>query len=101
MSLCLLLPFVLIHNFGLRFWIALQFASATLVPFALQVGSFHRIMQCQGRFAKPITIVILILLSVLALVSLGEGLRLLVIRKDDIKLRKRDGSTITFDLPWK
>jgi hypothetical protein len=98
---CLLLPSVLIHNFGLQFWIALQFASTTLVPFSLQIGPFQRIMQCQSRFAKPITIAILILLSVLALVSLGEGLRLLVISRDGIKLKKRDGSTITFDLAWK
>ena len=99
---CLLLPSVLIHNFGLQFWIALQFASTTLVPFSLQIGSSRTIMQCQRRFAKPITaIVILILLSVLAVVSLGEGLKLLVIRRAGVKLRKRDGSTVTFDLTWK
>jgi hypothetical protein len=58
-------------------------------------------MQCQRRFANPTAIVILILLSVLAVVSLGEGLKLLVIHRDGVKLRKRDGSTITLDLPWK
>jgi hypothetical protein len=93
---------LLINNFWSSILDRSQFASYPLVQFALQIGPFRKIMHCQRRFAKPITtIVILILLSVLAVVSLGEGLKLLVIRRDGVKLRKRDGSTITFDLPWK
>ena len=54
------------------------------------------------RCAKPITAIgILIGLSVVAMVSLGEGFKVFVIRRNDVELTKRDASTITLDLPWK
>jgi len=40
-------------------------------------------------------------LSVLSVISFGEGFKILVVRRDGIKLLRRDGSTITFSLPWK
>ncbi|KAF8855806.1 hypothetical protein BDZ45DRAFT_746095 [Acephala macrosclerotiorum] len=58
-------------------------------------------MQFMRRFGSPIiAIAVLIGLSVLTIVSIGEGFKLFVVRKDGIKIRRRDGTTITFNMPW-
>ncbi|KUJ23783.1 uncharacterized protein LY89DRAFT_776028 [Mollisia scopiformis] len=58
-------------------------------------------MQFLRRFGTPlVTISLLIGLSVLTVVSVGEGLKLFVVRRDEFKLRRRDGSTITLNMPW-
>lgn len=44
-------------------------------------------------------ITIMIVLSVLAVISLGEGIKVFGVSRDGVKLRKRD--TITFNMPWK
>jgi hypothetical protein len=51
--------------------------------------------------AKILATTILALLAVFLLVSLSEGSEFLVDRKEGITLRKRDGMSITFSLPWK
>ncbi|KAH6720544.1 hypothetical protein BKA61DRAFT_236772 [Leptodontidium sp. MPI-SDFR-AT-0119] len=43
-------------------------------------------------------ITIMIVLSVLAVISLGEGIKVFGVSRDGVKLRKRD--TITFNMPW-
>jgi hypothetical protein len=54
------------------------------------------------RYGAPLLVItVLILLSTLALVSFGEGFKFLIIRREGVTLRERDGSTITFALPWK
>lgn len=59
-------------------------------------------MHVLRRFGTPIlAMTMLILLSVLLLVSVGEGFKSLVVRKEGVTLGKRDGATITFSLPWK
>ena len=50
---------------------------------------------------RLLAIICLILLSVLAIVSIGEGFKVIINRKEVNKLEKRDGSsTITLDMPW-
>jgi hypothetical protein len=54
------------------------------------------------RFGGSITAIsFLVSLSVITVVLMGEGFKIFLVRRDGIKLRKRDGSTITFSLPWK
>jgi hypothetical protein len=54
------------------------------------------------RLRSPfLPIAFLIVLAVITVVSVGEGFKVLAIRRDGITLRKRDGFTIAFDLPWK
>ncbi|CZR56182.1 uncharacterized protein PAC_06070 [Phialocephala subalpina] len=58
-------------------------------------------MQFMRRSGSPILAVSLLIgLAVLTVVSIGEGFKLFVVRKDGIKLRSRDGSTITLSMPW-
>ncbi|KAL2060580.1 hypothetical protein VTL71DRAFT_9221 [Oculimacula yallundae] len=56
-------------------------------------------MPSSRRILTPlVAITTLILLSVLAVVSLGEGFKRFGVGKDGVKLRKKD--TITFSMPW-
>lgn len=87
------------------FWTRREFApDRTLAFFAatdistLVLDAMHFLR----RFGGPIaTIIGLIVLSVIAVVSIGEGFKSFIVRRDGIKLRRRDGSTLTFSMPWK
>jgi hypothetical protein len=51
---------------------------------------------------RLLAIIGLIALSVIAIVSIGEGFKAFLVRKEPNQLEKRDGSaTVTLDLPWK
>ena len=51
---------------------------------------------------RLLAIIGLIALSVITIVSIGEGFKTFLVREDANQLEKRDGSaTITLDLPWK
>jgi hypothetical protein len=54
------------------------------------------------RLATPATAIpFLIGLSVLVVISIGEGFKIFVIRKEGVRLQRRDGSIVRFNLPWK
>jgi hypothetical protein len=66
--------------------------------FALVPDTMHFLR----RFGGPIAaIVALIGLSVIAVVSIGEGFKSFLVQRDGNMLRRRDGSTLTFSMPWK
>jgi len=52
-----------------------------------------------GPYAAAVTI--LIAISVFTLVGLGEGFKLLSMKKDGYGLQKRDGSIVSLSMPWK
>jgi hypothetical protein len=50
---------------------------------------------------RLIAILSLIALSVFAIVSIGEGFKAVLVRRDVDKLERRDGSsTVTLNMPW-
>jgi hypothetical protein len=59
-------------------------------------------MRFPRRFCGRIAAIIaLITFSVIAIVSIGEGFKAILVRRDGVKLDKRDGSsTVTLDMPW-
>jgi hypothetical protein len=59
----------------------------------------HFLLRFGGRISA---IIALIGLSILAVVSVGEGFKVFLARRDGLQLSKRDGaSTITLNMPWK
>jgi hypothetical protein len=60
-------------------------------------------MRFPRRFGGRLAAIIgLITISVIAIVSSGQGFEVFVVRRDRINLRRRDGSsTVTLDMPWK
>jgi hypothetical protein len=101
-----LLPFKVLFNlhpqFCSPFWNHFQsFCPTSHFPFASR-RSFWKTMLLLRRLRSPfLPIAFLIVLAVITVVSVGEGFKVLAIRRDGITLRKRDGFTIAFDLPWK
>jgi hypothetical protein len=59
-------------------------------------------MRFPRRFSGRIAAIIaLIAFSVLAIVSIGEGFKAVLIRRDGAKLDRHDGSsTVTLNVPW-
>jgi hypothetical protein len=50
---------------------------------------------------RLVAIIGLLALSVIAIVSIGEGFKAVLVRRDAVKLEKRDGSsTVTLNVPW-
>jgi hypothetical protein len=60
-------------------------------------------MRFPRRFGGRVAAIIgLITISVIAIVSIGQGFKVFGVRRDGINLRRRDGSsTMTLDMPWK
>jgi len=59
-------------------------------------------MRFPRRFSgRLLAIIVLIALSVIAIISIGEGFKIFLVRKEANKLDKRDGSaTVTLNMPW-
>ena len=60
-------------------------------------------MRFPRRFGgRVVAIIGLITISVIAIVSIEQGFKVFVVRRDRIHLRRRDGSsTMTLNMPWK
>lgn len=60
-------------------------------------------MRFPRRFGGRVAAIIgLITISVIAIVSSGEGFKAFFVRSDGINLHRRDGSsTVTLEMPWK
>jgi hypothetical protein len=60
-------------------------------------------MRFPRRFGGRLAAIIgLITISVIAIVSTGEGFKAIFVRRDGFKLHRRDGSsTVTVNMPWK
>ena len=75
-----------------------------LLFLGLEYFSFIIMMHSLRQLGIPtVAIVSLITISILALVGIGEGFRLLVRRElhnDQRELQKRSGSTLKFTFPW-
>jgi len=52
-----------------------------------------------GPYAAAVTM--LIVVSVFTLVGLGEGFKLLSLKKDGLGLRKREAHNSSLSIPWK
>ena len=72
----------------------------TLHPLLASILVFG-IMRFPGRFGGRVGAIIgLITISVIAIVSIGEGFKAFLVRRDGIKLDRRDGSsTVNLDMP--
>jgi hypothetical protein len=59
-------------------------------------------MRFPRRFGGRIAAIIgLVAVSVITIVSIGEGFKAFLVRRDGAKLDRRDGSsTVTLNVPW-
>ena len=87
----------------LALWTSLQFPLHHLVHvlFCQSPRSFRKAMLFLPRLGGLITALLALLgLSIIAIASFREGFKTMLVRRNGVKLEKRDGSTITFTIPW-
>lgn len=51
--------------------------------------------------SRSFAILLLLAVSGLTVISIGEIFKVYTIRSDGVRIMRRDGSTITFSMPWK
>ncbi len=96
------------YNYLVKFFSSVLYPSTTSTYAPLSFMKIYTSLFSRSRIPtmrrigiSVIAIAVLICFSVFSLVSVGEGFRIVISQKDGLAIRKRDGSAITFDMPWR